>query len=85
MVNFGFVFGFLLGIPVAVIDHAFGIWWLLPFMGVIVGWTTNLLGHGADLRAGRRRKRVLGVSCTGCSCAARPASPTSTPGSSPTT
>ena len=41
MVNFGFVFGFLLGIPVAVIDHQFGIWWLLPFMGVIVGWVTN--------------------------------------------
>ena len=28
-------------------------WWVLPICGVIVGWTTNLLGHAADLRAGR--------------------------------
>jgi uncharacterized membrane protein YheB (UPF0754 family) len=44
MVNFGFIFGFLLGIPVAFIDHALHQWWLLPILGVIVGWTTNLLG-----------------------------------------
>jgi uncharacterized membrane protein YheB (UPF0754 family) len=44
MVNFGFIFGFLLGIPVAFIDHQFHQWWLLPILGVIVGWTTNLLG-----------------------------------------
>jgi uncharacterized membrane protein YheB (UPF0754 family) len=44
MVNFGFLFGFLLGIPVAVITHFVTNWWLLPLLGVIVGWTTNLLG-----------------------------------------
>ena len=44
MIGFGFIFGFLLGIPVAVLDHAFHVWWLLPILGVIVGWTTNLLG-----------------------------------------
>ena len=44
MVAFGFIFGFLLGIPVALIDQTWHIWWLLPLMGVIVGWTTNLLG-----------------------------------------
>lgn len=44
MVVFGFVFGFLLGIPVAIIDHAFGQWWALPVMGVLVGWVTNKLG-----------------------------------------
>jgi len=44
MVNFGFIFGFLLGIPVAFIDVTLHQWWLLPIMGVIVGWTTNLLG-----------------------------------------
>jgi len=60
MVNFGFVFGFLLGIPVAVIDHTFGIWWLLPFMGVIVGWTTNLLGMALIFQPVDER-RVLGV------------------------
>jgi uncharacterized membrane protein YheB (UPF0754 family) len=60
MVNFGFVFGFLLGIPVAVIDHTFGIWWLLPFLGVIVGWTTNLLGMALIFQP-VDEKRVLGV------------------------
>ena len=44
MVNFGFLFGFLLGIPVAVITHFVTAWWVLPILGVIVGWTTNLLG-----------------------------------------
>ncbi len=44
MVNFGFVFGFLLGIPVAVADHWFGQWWLLPILGIVVGWLTNKLG-----------------------------------------
>jgi uncharacterized membrane protein YheB (UPF0754 family) len=44
MVNFGFIFGFLLGIPVAIVDVTLHQWWLLPIMGVIVGWVTNLLG-----------------------------------------
>ena len=44
MVNFGFLFGFLFGIPVAIIDHFAQQWWLLPILGVIVGWVTNLLG-----------------------------------------
>jgi uncharacterized membrane protein YheB (UPF0754 family) len=44
MVNFGFLFGFLFGIPVAAIIHFFPAWWLLPILGVIVGWMTNALG-----------------------------------------
>lgn len=44
MVQFGGIFGFLLGIPVAILDHTFHQWWLLPVLGVFVGWTTNLLG-----------------------------------------
>jgi uncharacterized membrane protein YheB (UPF0754 family) len=39
--NFGFVFGFLLGIPVAVVTHFVPFWWLLPILGVVVGWVTN--------------------------------------------
>ncbi len=39
--NFGFVFGFALGIPVAAITHLIPVWWLLPILGVIVGWSTN--------------------------------------------
>jgi uncharacterized membrane protein YheB (UPF0754 family) len=44
MVNFGFLFGFMFGIPVAIITHFARDWWLLPLFGVVVGWTTNLLG-----------------------------------------
>jgi uncharacterized membrane protein YheB (UPF0754 family) len=45
MINFGFVFGFLLGIPTAFLTEVvFDYWWLLPISGVIIGYTTNLLG-----------------------------------------
>ena len=44
MVWFGGIFGFLLGIPVAVADFVVHEWWLLPVLGVVVGWTTNALG-----------------------------------------
>ncbi|MFN2612720.1 MAG: hypothetical protein ABR536_05055 [Solirubrobacterales bacterium] len=45
MINFGFFFGFLLGIPVAFITEALpGQWWALPICGVIVGYTTNWAG-----------------------------------------
>lgn len=44
MVNFGFVFGFVLGIPVIFVTQAVPHWWMLPICGVIVGWVTNLLG-----------------------------------------
>jgi uncharacterized membrane protein YheB (UPF0754 family) len=39
--NFGFVFGFVLGIPVALLTHFVTFWWLLPLLGVAVGYITN--------------------------------------------
>jgi len=39
--NFGFVFGFALGIPVAAITHFARFWWLLPILGIVVGYVTN--------------------------------------------
>jgi uncharacterized membrane protein YheB (UPF0754 family) len=39
--NFGFVFGFVLGIPVALLTHFVTWWWLLPILGVVVGYVTN--------------------------------------------
>ncbi len=39
--DFGFYFGFLLGIPVAALTHFVTYWWLLPILGVIVGYVTN--------------------------------------------
>jgi uncharacterized membrane protein YheB (UPF0754 family) len=43
IINLGFVFGFLLGIPVVGITLLFPHWWVLPVCGVVVGWITNLL------------------------------------------
>jgi uncharacterized membrane protein YheB (UPF0754 family) len=39
--NFGFFFGFVLGIPVAAVTHFVPSWWLLPLLGVLVGYVTN--------------------------------------------
>jgi uncharacterized membrane protein YheB (UPF0754 family) len=64
MVAFGFVFGFLLGIPVALVDHWFGIWWLLPILGVVVGWVTNALGMWLIFEPPEER-RVLGIKVHG--------------------
>ncbi len=45
IINFGFVFGFLLGIPTAYLTVFVlpGEWWLLPILGVIIGYVTNVL------------------------------------------
>jgi uncharacterized membrane protein YheB (UPF0754 family) len=45
IVNFGFFFGFFLGIPTAILTElVFTQWWVLPIAGVLIGYTTNLLG-----------------------------------------
>ncbi|NYG54514.1 hypothetical protein [Nocardioides perillae] len=64
MVTFGFVFGFLLGIPVAFLDHAIGTWWALPVLGVVVGWVTNALGMWLIFEPTEPR-RILGVKAHG--------------------
>ncbi|WP_307827906.1 hypothetical protein [Nocardioides sp. SYSU D00038] len=64
MVAFGFIFGFLLGIPVAVVDSIFGQWWLLPILGVVVGWVTNALGMWLIFEPPEPR-RILGFTVHG--------------------
>ncbi|ROR92677.1 DUF445 domain-containing protein [Nocardioides aurantiacus] len=64
MVAFGFVFGFALGVPVAVLDHWFAQWWLLPVLGVLVGWITNALGMWLIFEPPEPR-RILGVKVHG--------------------
>jgi uncharacterized membrane protein YheB (UPF0754 family) len=45
IVNFGFFFGLLLGIPTALLTVlVLTQWWVLPIAGVLIGYTTNLLG-----------------------------------------
>jgi uncharacterized membrane protein YheB (UPF0754 family) len=41
VVNFGFFFGALLGIPMVFITEAFHYWWVLPIGGVVIGYATN--------------------------------------------
>jgi uncharacterized membrane protein YheB (UPF0754 family) len=60
MVAFGFIFGFLLGVPVAIFDHWFGIWWALPLLGIVVGWVTNALGMWLIFEP-PEPKRILGI------------------------
>lgn len=64
MVNFGFIFGFLLGIPVAAITHFVHEWWLLPILGVIVGYVTNLAGMSLIFEPIEPRK-ILGITVHG--------------------
>jgi uncharacterized membrane protein YheB (UPF0754 family) len=44
MVNFGFFFGLLLGIPLIFLTEAVHHWWVLPIGGVVIGYTTNWVG-----------------------------------------
>ena len=39
--NFGFFFGFVLGIPLAVLTEFVTWWWILPLGGVVIGYVTN--------------------------------------------
>jgi uncharacterized membrane protein YheB (UPF0754 family) len=64
MVAFGFIFGFLLGIPVAVIDSIAHQWWLLPILGVVVGWVTNALGMWLIFEPPEEH-RILGIKVHG--------------------
>jgi hypothetical protein len=43
IINFGFFFGFLLGIPVIFLTQAVPHWWVLPIAGTIIGYATNWL------------------------------------------
>jgi uncharacterized membrane protein YheB (UPF0754 family) len=43
IVNFGFWFGLVLGVPVVAITHFLPHWWVLPILGTAVGYITNLV------------------------------------------
>ena len=43
IINFGFFFGFVLGIPTIALVEAFPYWWVLPIAGTAVGYATNWL------------------------------------------
>src|SRR5689334_10354426 len=41
IINFGFFFGALLGVPLVFLVNAVPHWWVLPLGGVIIGYATN--------------------------------------------
>ena len=45
IINFGFFFGFALGIPTAILTVLVfpTWWWLLPVLGTFIGWATNVV------------------------------------------
>lgn len=43
IIHFGFLFGFLLGIPLLLLTIAYPVWWLFPVCGAIIGYITNWL------------------------------------------
>jgi uncharacterized membrane protein YheB (UPF0754 family) len=44
MQNFGFYFGFPMGIVLVFVLQAFPYWWVLPLGGVIIGYVVNYIG-----------------------------------------
>jgi uncharacterized membrane protein YheB (UPF0754 family) len=65
MINLGFVFGFLFGIPTAIITEIlFNEWWLLPLLGVFIGWATNWLAIWMIFEP-VEPKRILGIKMHG--------------------
>ena len=66
IINFGFFFGFALGIPVIFLTHALPYWWVLPIAGTAIGATTNWLAlkmifEPAELAEGRPASTVQGL------------------------
>jgi uncharacterized membrane protein YheB (UPF0754 family) len=41
IINFGFFFGAILGVPVIFLTNAVPLWWVLPIAGVVIGYVTN--------------------------------------------
>lgn len=61
IVNFGFWFGLALGVPTAILTEVlFHEWWLLPILGVVIGYVTNLLAIVMIFEPAEPR-RILGL------------------------
>jgi hypothetical protein len=56
IVHFGFVFGFLLGLPLLAITVAFPYWWILPLLGAAIGYITNWLAIAVIFEPAAPRK-----------------------------
>lgn len=64
IINFGFFFGFLLGVPTVFITHAVPYWWVLPILGTMIGYATNWLAIAMIFQPADPR-RILGYEWQG--------------------
>ena len=66
IVNFGFWFGLVQGIPTAIITVILfpGQWWLLPILGVVIGYVTNYVAILMIFEPAEPR-RILGMTFHG--------------------
>jgi uncharacterized membrane protein YheB (UPF0754 family) len=66
IINLGFVFGFIFGIPTAVITEIVfpNSWYLLPLIGVFIGWATNWLAIWMIFEP-VEPKRIIGIKMQG--------------------
>ena len=65
IIRFGFWMGLVLGVPVAILTEVvFHFWWLLPVLGVLVGYTTNVVAIWMIFEPARPR-RFLGIKLHG--------------------
>lgn len=61
IINLGFAFGFLFGIPTAILTEIlFHKWWLLPLCGIFIGYATNWLAIWMIFEP-VEPKRILGM------------------------
>ena len=56
IIHFGFVFGFLLGLPLLAVTIAFPVWWILPVLGAVIGYITNWLAISVIFEPATPRK-----------------------------
>jgi uncharacterized membrane protein YheB (UPF0754 family) len=65
IINFGFIFGFVFGIPLMFLTMAAPHeWWLVPICGIAIGWVTNWLAIEAIFEP-VEPKRILGITFHG--------------------
>jgi uncharacterized membrane protein YheB (UPF0754 family) len=66
IINLGFVFGFVFGLPTAVITELVfpNAWYLLPVLGVFIGWVTNWIAIWMIFEP-IEPKRIFGVKVQG--------------------
>jgi uncharacterized membrane protein YheB (UPF0754 family) len=60
IINFGFIFGFILGIPLMFLTLVVPDWWIVPIVGIGIGYLTNKLALDAIFQPVYPR-RILGI------------------------